>query len=62
MKHLALLILILSGFIASAQIPSTEVQIKTALLAAPEDQRAEAKFMGTMRKANLWFCEKELMN
>jgi hypothetical protein len=43
------LFLFLSAFIAvsaSAQIPSAEVQIKTAVLAAPADKRADAMVYG----------------
>jgi len=47
MKNLLLLFVFVLGFsLASAQIPSSEVQIKTALLSATEDQRAGAQVYG----------------
>ncbi len=47
MKKLLILSLTLFSFNLFAQsIPSKEIQIKTALLAAPEDQRAGAKVYG----------------
>jgi len=47
MKNFLLLFVFVLGFsLASAQIPSSEVQIKTALLSATEDQRAGAQVYG----------------
>lgn len=47
MKNLLLLFVFVLGFsLVSAQIPSSEVQIKTALLSATEDQRAGAQVYG----------------
>ncbi len=47
MKNLlALILLILSTPLFAQEIPSKEIQIKTALLAAPEDQREGAKVYG----------------
>ncbi len=47
MKYAYVLIITLASSITIvAQIPSTEIQIKTALLAAPEDKRAGAMVYG----------------
>lgn len=47
MKHvLAFILIVVSIQQGQAQIPSTEVQIKIAVLAAPEDKRAEATVYG----------------
>jgi hypothetical protein len=47
MKQVLVFILVLaSAQLMVAQIPSTEIQIKTALLAAPEDKRAKASVYG----------------
>ncbi|HEU5292191.1 MAG TPA: hypothetical protein VFU05_16185 [Cyclobacteriaceae bacterium] len=46
MKYLSLLFFIVLFGEVMAQIPSAEIQIKTATLAAPEDKRAEAMVYG----------------
>src|SRR5688572_18822725 len=43
---LAFILVVASAQLMLAQIPSTEIQIKTALLAAPEDKRAAATVYG----------------
>jgi hypothetical protein len=46
MKHACIFIFALSAYGALAQVPSAEIQIKTAVLAAPEDKRAGAMVYG----------------
>ena len=48
----SLLLFSISGSL-QAQVLSPEIQIKTALLAAPEDQRAEAKVYGYNEKGEM---------
>jgi len=58
MKYVTLLFIILSSSFASAQILPTEVQIKTALLAAPEDQRTGAQVYGYNTKGEFVILRK----
>jgi len=53
MKSISVIIFALICSLATAQIPSLEVQIKTALLAAPEDKRAGAMVYGYNAKEEL---------
>jgi hypothetical protein len=46
MRKLSFLIATLISFTAMAQVPSAEVQIKTAVLAAPAEKRADAMVYG----------------
>lgn len=46
MKNLRILLLVLINATAFAQIPPADIQIKTALLAAPSDKRADAMVYG----------------
>jgi hypothetical protein len=46
MKSSITLLLMLSAFTVMAQTPSREIDIKTALLAAPADKRADATVLG----------------
>ncbi len=47
MKHILLMTILMTGFIAQAQeIPPAEWQIKTALMAVPEDYRSDVKVYG----------------
>lgn len=46
MKSLTILLVLCSSFKAISQVPSAEVQIKTAVLAAPEEKRAGAMVYG----------------
>jgi len=46
MKKLMVMLLSLAGSVANAQIPSAELQIKTAVLAAPSDKRDKAMVYG----------------
>src|SRR5918993_1363476 len=46
MKFYTIIPLVLSSLVLAAQIPSKDIQIKTALLAAPEEQRAGAMVYG----------------
>ena len=46
MKKMIVLLLSVSSSVAFAQIPPAEIQIKTALLAAPSDKRANAMVYG----------------
>lgn len=46
MKYVTILILLIAPFKAISQVPSAEVQIKTAVLAAPEEKRAGAMVYG----------------
>ena len=47
-----LFIALISAQVSSAQILSPEIQIKTALLAAPEEMRAGAMVYGYNAKVN----------
>lgn len=53
MKYLATLTLLVMQFTTSAQTPSADIQIKTAVLAAPEDKRAGAMVYGYNDKGEL---------
>ncbi len=53
MKSIYAIMFALSCSIAAAQTPSLEVQVKTALLAAPEDKRAGAMVYGYNAKEEL---------
>ncbi|HEX5025040.1 MAG TPA: hypothetical protein VFV68_07195 [Agriterribacter sp.] len=54
MKYLSLMILTLTGYqLLPAQIPPADIQIKTALLAAPEAKRADAMVYGHNAKGEL---------
>jgi hypothetical protein len=53
MKNTIVLLMLMVSTLAMAQIPSAEVQIKTALLAAPEDMRANAMVYGYNEKGEL---------
>jgi hypothetical protein len=46
MKFIYMFLLIISASMCYAQTPSAEIQIKTAVLAAPEDKRAAAMVYG----------------
>jgi hypothetical protein len=46
MKYVTILIVLIASFKALSQVPSAEVQIKTAVLAAPEEKRAGAMVYG----------------
>ncbi len=46
MKYIIILIALIGTFKAVSQVPSAEVQIKTAVLAAPEEKRAGAMVYG----------------
>jgi len=46
MKKTIVLLLSIISLVSSAQIPSAEIQIKTALLSAPSDKRANAMVYG----------------
>jgi hypothetical protein len=46
MKYVTILIVLIGTFKAVGQVPSAEVQIKTAVLAAPEEKRAGAMVYG----------------
>lgn len=46
MKSLTILLILCASIEAFSQVPSTEVQIKTAVLAAPEEKRAGAMVYG----------------
>jgi len=50
MKNTIAILLVLVSSVAVAQIPAAEVQIKTALLAAPEEKRANAMVYGYNEK------------
>ena len=50
MKNTMAMIIILLSLAASAQSPSAEIDIKTALLAAPADKRADATVYGFNEK------------
>jgi len=53
MKKTIVLLLLVISTIAFAQIPPAEIQIKTALLAAPSDKRANAMVYGYNAKGEL---------
>ena len=57
-KTIALLVTVLCSIGAFAQLPSTEVQIKTALLAAPADKRADAMVYGYNDKGDIVLLRK----
>jgi hypothetical protein len=46
MKYVTILFVLIGAFKAFSQVPSAEVQIKTAVLAAPEEKRAGAMVYG----------------
>ena len=52
-KSIAILMAFISSVAGFAQLPSTEMQIKTALLAAPADKRADAMVYGYNDKGEL---------
>ena len=51
-------VLLLSSIVVFSQIPSAEVQIKTALLAAPADKRADAMVYGYNEKGDIILLRK----
>lgn len=53
MKNVFFLVVLLTHSAAFAQTPSTDVRIKTALLAAPEDKRANAMVYGYNEKGEI---------
>src|SRR6478735_9939530 len=52
-NSIAILFALISSVAGFAQLPSPEVQIKTALLAAPADKRADAMVYGYNDKGEL---------
>ena len=58
MKNAIIILMSLIGSAAVAQIPSAEVQIKTALLAAPADKRANAMVYGYSQKGEFTLLRK----
>jgi hypothetical protein len=54
MKKILIMVYVMSAFSCSGQkVPDKEIQIKTALLAAPQEQRAGATVMGYSGKGEL---------
>jgi len=57
-KTIVMSVLLLSSIVVFSQIPSAEVQIKTALLAAPADKRADAMVYGYNEKGDIILLRK----